>query len=54
MIRMKVHIVLNTLGVFGVSEKKEIVDRILFPKDEKKIVDALLNEDITKQEKQLV
>jgi len=54
MIRMKTYIVLNPLGVFGVNEKKEIVDRVLFPKNEKKIVDVLLNKDLTKEEKQLI
>ncbi len=51
---MKAYIILNPLGVFGVSEKKQIVDQVLFPKNIEKMVNALLNKDITKQEKELI
>jgi nucleolar protein 56 len=51
---MKCYIVLSTLGVFGLDERGEVVDKIIFPKDPKKVALLLNSKELTREEAELM
>jgi len=51
---MKIYLVLTPIGVFAVDEKGEIVDKVEFPKDPKKVALILNSKTLTKEESILV
>lgn len=51
---MKVYIVVNFLGVFAVDERGNIIQYILFPKNEKEIAQKLVKKELLEEEKQLI
>lgn len=51
---MKVYIVVNFLGVFAVDERGNIIQYILFPKNEKEMAQKLVKKELLEEEKQLI
>lgn len=51
---MKCYILLTPIGVFALDEKKEIIDKFIFPKNPKKVASILNSKEITEQELNLI
>jgi nucleolar protein 56 len=51
---MKIYIVLTPVGVFGVDENGEIVDKVVFPKDPKKVASIINSKELTEEESTLI
>jgi len=51
---MKSYITLAPIGVFAINENGEIIDKVLFPKDPKKVSLILNSKDLTKEESEII
>jgi nucleolar protein 56 len=54
MLKMKAYIVRNPVGVFGVDEKRKLIDKVLFKKEPAKVAKKILSGDVLDEEKQVI